>query len=403
MSTFLPYGRHTIEDDDIAAVASVLRSDFLTTGPIVDAFEAAFTERVGARFAVACSNGTAGLHIAALALGLGAGDAVIVPAITFLATANGPRYVGAEAVFSDVDPDTGLMTPAHLATALEEAERRGLRVRSVFPVHLAGQAVDTGALRALLDARRYRDVSIVEDACHAIGTRSAASGTAVVGDCSNSRMAVFSLHPVKTVAMGEGGVVTTNDPDMDLRLRRARNHGMVREPSQFRNRELAFDADGSANPWYYEVHEPGFNYRASAIHCGLGLSQLAKLDRFMARRRELIDRYDAQIRSLAPRVLPLGRVSGCEPAWHLCVVRIDFDAVGKSRAAVMRALHARGIGTQVHYMPLHMQPYYRERYGATRLPNAEALYARILSLPLFPSMTDDDVGRVVSALAQAIG
>ena len=400
---FLAYGRHTIEDDDIAAVANVLRSEFLTTGPVVEEFESRISERVDARYAVACSSGTAGLHMAAIALELAPGDAVIVPTLTFLATANAARYVGAEVVFADVDAETGLLTPVQLGAALDEAERRGMRIRGVFPVHFAGQAAEMRALRQALDARGYGDASLVEDACHAIGTRMNAPERTVIGGCANSQMAVFSLHPVKTVAMGEGGVVTTNDADLAAKLRRARNHGLVREPSQFKNRELAFDRDGTPNPWYYEMHEPGFNYRASAIHCGLGLNQLAKLDRFVARRRELVARYDDRLRTLAPRIVPLGRVAGCEPAWHLYVARIDFEGIGKSRGLVMRALLEQGIGTQVHYMPLHLHPYYQGRYGRVAFANAEALYTTMLSLPLFPAMADADVDRVVSALSDIVG
>jgi UDP-4-amino-4,6-dideoxy-N-acetyl-beta-L-altrosamine transaminase len=400
---YLPYGRHLIEEDDIAAVANVLRSDFLTTGPVIEEFESSVTKRTGAGHAVACANGTAGLHLAAIALGLGPGDSVIVPTLTFLATASAARYVGAEVVFADVDAETGLLTALQLGLALDEAERRGMRIRSVFPVHFAGQAVPMRGLRQTLDVRGYSDASIVEDACHAIGTRMIAPENSTVGDCANSQMAVFSLHPVKTVAMGEGGVVTTNDADLAARLRRARNHGMVREPEQFKNRDLAFDRNGMPNPWYYEMHAPGYNYRASAIHCGLGLNQLTKLDRFVARRRELVARYDDRLRKLAPRVVPLGRSASCEPAWHLYVVRIDFEGIGKGRASVMRALLEQGIGTQVHYMPLHLQPYYRDRYGISALRNAEALYATMLSLPLFPAMADGDVDRVVSALGDIVG
>lgn len=402
--SFLPYGRQTIEDDDIAAVGAVLRSDYLTTGPMVDRFETAFAAHVDARFAVSCSSGTAGLHMAMLALGLGAGDAVIVPALTFLATANAVRFTGAEAVFADVSPETGLMSAEHLDAAIAEARRRGLTVKAVAPVHFAGQAVELAPFKAVLDRVDLGDVAIVEDACHAIGTRSREGARDhAVGDCHASAMAVFSLHPVKLIAMGEGGVVTTADPTLNDRLRLARNHGMTRNPHDFANRALAFDADGAANPWYYEMHEPGYNYRASAIHCALGLSQIGKLERFAARRTALVARYDKRLAPLASVVWPLGRREGCRPAWHLYVIRVDFAALGMTRAATMRALADKGIGTQVHYLPLHLQPYYAQRYGAYALPGAERLYREMLSIPLFPAMSDADADRVVDGIAAIVG
>lgn len=397
----LPYGRHLIEDDDVAAVAAVLRSDTLTTGPVVPAFEAALCERTGARFAVACGSGTAGLHLASLALGLGPGDAVVVPSLTFLATANGPRHAGAEVVFADVDPETGLLGPRELEEAMRRAA--GLRVRAVFPVHLNGQCADPAALQAVA---RTHDLRVVEDACHALGadyTVPGATESQPVGGIVHADMAVFSFHPVKAVAMGEGGAVTADDPDLARRLARLRSHGMVRESDAFESAELGFAPEGGANPWYYEMHEPGFNYRASDIQCALGLSQLRKLDRFVARRRALADRYDAALAPLAPLVRPPARVPGCRPAWHLYAARIDFAAAKRSRARVVHELRARGFGSQVHYLPVHLQPYYRRRYGTLELPGARHYYERCLSLPLFPAMGDEDVDRVVAALRDALG
>lgn len=396
---FLPYGRHQIDEDDIAAVVSVLRSDSLTGGPVVAEFEQAFAARVGARFAVACANGTAGLHLAAMALGLGPDDAVIVPTLTFLATANAARYVGAEVTFADVDAATGLMRPADLQEAHARAASR--KARAVIPVHLNGQCVD---MEAVAEFSGRHGMRIIEDACHAIGaTYRTRSGEEVrVGACRHSDMTVFSLHPVKTIAMGEGGVVTTNDPDLHAALLRLRNHGMVREASLFVQREEAFDADGRPNPWYYEMPEPGYNYRASEIHCALGLSQLRKLDRFLARRRELADAYDKALKPLAPLVQPIPRAAGCMSGWHLYVVHMDFPSVRMTRATLMRRLLGKGIGTQVHYLPVHRQPYYRSRYGNTQLPGADAYYASCLSLPLFPAMSNGEVERVVATLADEL-
>ncbi|HYC02702.1 MAG TPA: UDP-4-amino-4,6-dideoxy-N-acetyl-beta-L-altrosamine transaminase [Azospirillaceae bacterium] len=400
-SAFLPYGRQGIDDEDIAAVVAVLRSDWLTQGPMSASFERAFADRVGARHGVACANGTAALHLACLALGLSEGDAVIVPSVTFLATANAVRYCGAEVVFTDVDPDTGLMRRADAEAALARAEAAGLRVRAVIPVHLAGQVADMDGLEQLAQEHGFH---LIEDAAHAAGTRVLRpDGHEVeVGACDRSAMACFSFHPVKTMTTGEGGMVTTNDDAFAARLRRFVCHGMTRNPDDFAYKRDAFDDRGEPNPWYYEMHEPGFNYRLTDIQAALGLSQLTRLDRFVARRAELVARYDRALKPLAPAVRPAGRVEFCRPGWHLYPVLVDFDRLGLDRSALMARLRASGIGTQVHYIPVHRQPYYRRRYGQQMLPGADAWYARCLSLPLFPDMAEDDADRVAGALAEML-
>lgn len=395
---FLPYGRQQIDDDDIAAVANVLRGDFLTSGPTAERFEAEFARHVGAPAASACSSGTAALHLAMLALGIGPGDVVIVPTLTFLASANAARYVGAEVAFADVDPASGLLTPAFLDEAIGRAQRsypQG-RLRAIMPVHLNGQACAMADLQRI--ARRH-GLLVVEDACHALGTTIATeAGSEPVGSCRWSDLACFSFHPVKTIAMGEGGTVTGKNAALIAHIHRLRNHGMTRNPQEWSETAQAFAPGGAPNPWYYEILEVGFNYRASDIHCALGLSQLGKFDHFVAARRALAQRYDELLPALAPNVIPVPIRSGCDPCLHLYVVQIDFAALGRSRAQVMQALRARGVGTQVHYLPVHRQPYYRKRYGSLDLPNADAYYERALSLPLFPSMTINDVARVTSAL-----
>ncbi|WP_281201834.1 aminotransferase class I/II-fold pyridoxal phosphate-dependent enzyme [Magnetovibrio blakemorei] len=272
-SPFLPYGKQCIDDDDIQCVVDVLKSEWLTCGPAVSKFESDFKEVTRASHAVACSSGTAGLHLAALALNLGSNDAVIVPTTTFLATANAVRYTGAEVVFADVDPHTGLLTANTLQSCLDT--NKGMPIKAVFPVHLNGQCVDLASIKSIVESN---NLAVVEDACHAIGgTYKGANGKVLrVGDCSLSDMTVFSLHPVKTVTMGEGGVVTTNREDLNSRLRLARNHGMDRDVDSFENREFAFDKTGQPNPWYYEMHQLGFNYRATDIQCALGSSQVKK-------------------------------------------------------------------------------------------------------------------------------
>jgi UDP-4-amino-4,6-dideoxy-N-acetyl-beta-L-altrosamine transaminase len=400
---YLPYGRQSIDEEDIAEVGKVLRSDWLTGGPIVGQFESAVAALVGARSAVAFSSGTAALHMATLGIGLGAGDTVVVPTLTFLATANAARFTGADVVFADVDSDTGLMECEQLERALAEVARQQGRLKAVFSVDFAGQAVPSELLRKTLEATAKADVAIIEDGCHAFGSQVTVDGAErLVGGGSASAATAFSFHPVKTIAMGEGGVVTTEDDALARKLRVARNHGIEHEPSRFVSPDLALDRDGSVNPWYYEMQSIGFNYRASAIHCALGLSQLRKFQHFVSRRRALASRYDSLLRPFAPVVRPLKRRPDCNPAWHLYVVRIDFASARSSRAAIMCELAAQGIGTQVHYLPLHLQPYYRERYGSRSLPGAEALYRQMLSLPLFPGMSDDDVDRVVQALSRTL-
>ncbi|MBE9552601.1 MAG: UDP-4-amino-4,6-dideoxy-N-acetyl-beta-L-altrosamine transaminase, partial [Proteobacteria bacterium] len=339
------------------------------------AFEEALAGRVGAKHAVACSSGTAALHLAAAALDIGPDDKVIVPSMTFMATANAARYVGAEVVFADVDADSGLMREQDLTAALE----KNPDATAVFPVHMRGQRADMNGISLLA---RERGMKVVEDACHALGTTHT---DGIVGDCADSDATVFSFHPVKTIAMGEGGAITTNDADMAARLKRLRSHAIHTKP-----RDEA--------PWFHEMAELGFNYRASDIHCALGLSQLGKLDRFLDIRRRLVAVYDEALAGMAPILETTPRTSGENPGWHLYVVLIDFDALGMTRGAFMQQLKDRGIGSQVHYIPVHTQPYYRKRYGDVSLPGAEAYYARCLSLPLFTGMSEGDVERVADTL-----
>lgn len=393
----LPYGRQVIDDDDVAAVIAVLKSDFLTTGPEVPALEAAFAEAVGARHAIACSSGTAGLHLVAMALDAGPGSSVVVPGITFLATANAFRMTGAEVVFADVDPDTGLMTPR---TAREALARASQPPRAIVPVHLGGQTADMAGLAA---AAEEAGAVLAEDACHALGTTyRTGAATHRVGSGVHALASVFSLHPVKTVTSGEGGVVTTNDPELAERLARFRNHGMVRAAESFTDRTLAFAPDGTVNRWYYEMPEMGLNYRLTDFQAALGRSQLAKLSRFAEARRRLVEFYDRRFASLAPIVRPVAMVLGCDAVRHLYQVLIDFEATGLDRNAFMAALAEEGILTQVHYIPVHRQPYYRSAAPGLSLPGAETFYGRTLSLPLFAAMDEADARRVVEAIERLV-
>lgn len=385
---FLPYGRQHIDADDIAAVTRVLQSDYLTTGPEIPAFEGEFAAAVGAPHAVACNSATAALHLALAGLGVKRGDVCIAPTITFLATANAARYCGAELVFADVDPDTGLLTADTLQEALERA---GGRARAVLPVHLAGALCDMAAIETVA---RQAGLFIVEDSCHALDTRGP-DGPA--GACGRSDAATFSFHPVKTLAAGEGGMLTTRNAALAERAAQQRSHGVERDADKFSR------LDGAAEPWAYEMQTLGYNYRMPDILAALGRSQLAKLPDFAARRRRLAALYAEALAPLAPLVAAPVLQPGVDPCRHLMNVRIDFQAAGVTRAEVMARLRAAGIGSQVHYVPVHTQPYYVARYGEPRLPGAEAYYARTLSLPLYPAMEDGDVARVAAALAAALG
>jgi UDP-4-amino-4,6-dideoxy-N-acetyl-beta-L-altrosamine transaminase len=370
---FLPYGRQTIDDDDVAAVVAALRSDWLTTGPRVEEFEAAFATVTGAAHAVAVSSGTAALHASYHALGLGPGDEVIVPPLTFAATANAVLYAGATPVFADVDPATLLLDPDAVAAAI------GPRTRAIAAVDYAGQPCDYAALRALAGEH---GLALVADACHSLGGADAGRPVGTLADLS-----AFSLHPVKQVTTGEGGVVTTADPELAARLRRFRNHGI----------DSDHRARAAAGSWFYEQVELGFNYRITDVQCALGTSQLRKLGGWIERRRALAARYDELLAGV-PGVEPLATRPGAEHAYHLYVVRLEAD-----REAVFRQLRTAGIGANVHYVPVHLHPYHRRRLGTGPglCPVAEAAYERILSLPLFPAMADEDVDRVVRELERA--
>ncbi len=367
----IPYGRQRIDEADVEAVAEALRSDWLTTGPRVPRFEQAVAEFCGAGFGVAVSSGTAALHCAMHALGVGPGDEVIVPTLTFAATANCVRYAGATPVFADVDPGTLLLQPS-------EIERLATpRTRAVIAVDYAGQPCDYDALRLACDAR---GLALVADACHSLGAELRGRRAAALPD-----LAVLSFHPVKHIATGEGGMVLGRDPEMEKRLRRFRNHGI---DTEFRQRE-------ERGTWRYDMVELGMNYRITDIQCALGLSQLSKLPGFLARRREIAARYDEAFAGTP--VSPLEKAPNALHAYHLYVVRVP------RRDQVFSALRAAGIGVNVHYWPVHLHPYYRQTLGTGPglCPAAEAAAEAILTLPLHPGLTDGDLGRVVDETLRA--
>lgn len=391
------YGRQALDDDDVAAVVAALRGPYLTGGPLAGEFEAALKAMTNARNAVACGNCTQALHLAARALGVTAEQSVIVPSITFMATANAPHSLGADIVFSDVDPESGLMTPENLEEAINRAPSKP---SAVFPVHFTGQVVD---IKGIHDVARRHGMKIIEDAAHAVGTTYRVDGKDFnVGDCAYSDAVTFSFHPVKHITTMEGGAVTTNDDAMGLEIARLRAHGIMREPEGFQNKAMAYDADGVLNPWYHEMQDYGYNYRLTDVQAALGVSQLKKLPAFIVRRAAIKRRYDELLAPYAPAVKLLRNTPNCNPAWHIYPVLIDFAAVGKGRARVMAELKEAGIGTQVHYIPVHKQPYYDAKYGPLTLPGAKSYYERTLTLPIHALMEEDHVPLVVEKLVEVL-
>jgi UDP-4-amino-4,6-dideoxy-N-acetyl-beta-L-altrosamine transaminase len=376
----LPYGRQSIGEDDVQAVVEVLRSDWLTTGPKVGEFEAAFADRVGAKYAVSFSSGTAALHGAAFAAGLKPGDEAVTTPMTFAATANCVLYQGATPVFADVSADTLNLEPEQVAARMTE------RTRAVIPVDYAGHPAD---LDAILKLAAAHGMVVIEDASHALGAEYRGRRTGSVAD-----MTVFSFHPVKHLATGEGGMVTTERADYAQALRRFRNHGIS---SDARQRQ----ADGQ---WHYEMVSLGFNYRLTDIACALGLSQLKKLEANLSRRREIAARYEAAFRDVAG-VLPPAVRAEVNPAWHLYPIRLNLEKLTAGRAQVFRALRAENIGVNVHYIPVHRHPYYRDRfeYRGGEYPVAEDAYERLISLPMFHGMSDGDVEDVIHGLSKIVG
>jgi len=376
----LPYGRQSIDESDIAAVVETLRSDWLTTGPKVEEFERAFAAFTGARHAVAVCNGTAALHAITAGFQIAPGDEVIVPAITFVASANCVVYQGGTPVFADVDADTLLIDPASVAARITP------RTRAIIAVDYAGQPCDYAALRALAG---QHGLTLIADACHALGGSLEGRPVGTLADVS-----AFSMHPVKPITTGEGGMITTDDDALARRVRIIRNHGITTE---FRQRE----EQGS---WAYEMQELGYNYRLSDIHCALGVTQLRQLPGWVVRRQEIAARFDEAFADL-PEASPLARLPHREHAWHLYVLRLNLDRLRVSRAKVFAALRAEGINVNVHYAPVHLHPFYRNRFGFQPglAPVAEAAYERLLTLPLFPRMTDDDIEDVITAVNKVLG
>lgn len=388
MMKYIPYARQSITEEDIKAVTSVLKSDWLTTGPTVQTFEHNVAAYCGAHFAIAVNSATSALHIACLAAGLGPGDELWTSPNTFVASANAALYCGATVDFVDIDPRTYNMDVEQLACKLAEASVRGKLPKVVVPVHFAGQPCQMAEIWKLAEQYRF---TVIEDAAHAIG---ATYGDAKVGSCCYAHMTIFSFHPVKIITSGEGGMVLTNDKCLQEKLSRLRSHGITRDPDR-----MAGDYHGA---WYYQQLELGYNFRLTDIQAALGASQLKRIEEFVAKRTLIARRYDAELQNL-PLILPYQHFQGVS-AWHLYVVCIDAAKMDRTRKMVFDALREKGIGVNVHYIPVHTQPYYQNRFGFSTgdFPKAEKYYDTCLSLPMYYELSNEEQTYVIDCIKEVV-
>ena len=384
----IPYGKHYIDENDIQAVVDVLRSDYLTQGPIVEKFERAVAQYVGVKYAVAVSSGTAALHLANLAADVGPGFSAVTSPITFVASANSILYAGGKVLFADIENDTVNMSPE----SLEDIFETNKNIKAVIPVHFAGLPCD---MELIAETARSHNLKVIEDAAHALGGKY--SNGMRVGSCAYSDLTVFSFHPVKSITSGEGGMVTTNSEDLYRKLLRLRSHGITKLDDSFQNPILARTSQ-SKNPWYYEMQELGYNYRLTDFQCVLGISQMRRIEKFMARRQALRNQY-LQAFSKHPLITPGQALQFGQSANHIFPVRIRFSEIQKSRTEIMSKLIEQGIVTQVHYIPIPLHPFYQKRgYGVADLPEAMSYYEEALTLPLYPSLGFREQERVIENL-----
>ena len=379
MDHFIPYGHQSIDENDIQAIINILRGEWLTGGPAISTFESALCSYTGAKHAIAVANGTAALHVAMLAADINHSARVITSPNTFLASANCAEYVGAQVDFADIDPLTLNLSPLELANIWDK------KVKAVVAVDFAGRACD---MPKIAELARANNAIIIEDAAHALGSQFIHQEKYwSVGAHPWADMTTLSFHPVKTMTTGEGGAILTDNDELAARCRLYRNHGMSKSRPE--------------EPWFYEMQYPGFNYRITDMQCALGLSQLKRIESFIQRRQEIVTTYNEALHGIDNLTLPTPDEDGLT-AWHLYVVKIDFLKIGRSRTSVMQQLKERGIGTQVHYIPVHLQPYFRKKYtyAPGKCPNAEEYYEKALSLPLFPTMSTFEIERVIKGVLE---
>ena len=387
---FLPYGKQLIDQDDINQVIDILKSDYITEGPIIQKFEVEFAKKVGAKHAIVCSSGTAGLHLASICLGLNADNAALVPAISFVATANAPLYTGANIEFVDVDTSTGLISVNTLMQAIKKSNKL---IKVLFYVHLNGNVQDISSIKEVCD---LHNIKIIEDSCHAIGGSVEKN---FIGSCKLSDLNVFSFHPVKTITMGEGGVITTNSDKYEKKIKLLRSHGIVRNEDDFVNNSLK--RSELKRPWYYEMQVLGFNYRASAINVALGLSQLKKLDLFVSKRAQIASIYDKEFKNLSSHFIPVYRDINFKHGHHLYPILIKGEQPLIKKNKIIEELRKNGIGSQVHYIPIPNQPFWKQYSNNKVFPGANNYFSRCLSLPIFPSMTEENINNVIKYVRKA--
>lgn len=392
----IPYGKHTVREEDIEEVVKVLRSDWISQGPKIEEFEKAVADYCGAKYAVAVSSGTAALHIAALALGIGPGDEVITSPNTFVATPNSILYAGGRPVFADIDPETFNLDPHQVESKINS------NTKGILPVHFAGHPCD---MERLTPIARSRKLFVIEDGCHALGARYRVGGRWYqVGSSAHSDACVFSFHPVKSITTGEGGAITTNRFDLYEKFKALRNQGIVRDPEKFLNLDLAFSKRNGRilqAPWYYEVQTLGFNYRMTDFQAALGMAQLSKLHKFVQERRNIALFYQKALRGLPYLSFPKEK-DGFRSAWHLYIILLS-EPLYLQKAEIVEDLRKKGIGVQVHYIPLHFQPFYRKLgYQRGDFPEVENYYKRALSLPIFPALTKSKLRYVLRTLTSVL-
>lgn len=393
---YLPYGHQWIDKDDIQAVVEVLKSDWITQGPKIKEFEKAVAEYVGAKYAVAVSSGTAALHAACFAAGIGLGDEVITTPITFAASSNCVLYMGGKPIFADIKEDTYNIDPKEIEKKITN------KTKAIIPVDFAGQPADLDEIHRIT---QKHNLIVIEDASHALEAEYKGKKIGSISD-----MTIFSFHPVKPITTGEGGMVVTNNKELYERLLLFRNHGITKNPNQFVNKDLAFTLDSrlstlDSNPWYYEMQKLGYNYRITDFQCALGISQLRKLDKFLEKRREIANQYNDAFKEIDEMTIPITnyQLPIIRLAWHIYVIRLKLNKLKASRKEIFEALRAENIGVQVHYIPVYYHPYYQKLgYRKGLCPKAEKYYEEVITLPIFPAMRDKDIHDVVKAVKKVI-